>query len=145
MNEKTKISEHIRQRTKEWFRKAEHELMFLEHAPFDEEDPPTDTACRLAHMVAEYSLKAYLILNKRKIQKTHQLNDIINECILIHQDHSFETLREDCIELTKYKLEMTYPGPIPEEIEIEEAKTAIEKARHIKDFIISKAIELGYH
>lgn len=145
MNEQPKISEHIRQRTKEWFRKAEHELMFLEHAPFDEEDPPTDTACRLAHMAAEYSLKAYLIQNKWKIQKTHQLSDILDECIAIHQDHSFEALREDCIELTKYKLEMTYPGPIPEEIDITEAKTAIENARHIKDFILKKAMELGYY
>ena len=69
MTKKTKLSEHLRQRTKEWFRKAEPELKFLEHAPFDAEDPPTDTACRLAHMAAEYSLKAYLMLNKKKFEK----------------------------------------------------------------------------
>ena len=62
MNGNPKLSEHIRQRTKEWFRKAEHELMFLENAPFDLEDPPTDTACRLAYKAAGYSLKAVIIL-----------------------------------------------------------------------------------
>jgi len=144
MNEKPKISEHIRQRTKEWLRKAEHELMFLETAPFDVEDPPTDTACRLAHMAAEYSLKAYLVLNKQKIEKTHQLSDVLDLCISINQDHSFESLREDCIHLTKYKVDMTYPGNVPEEIEVAEAKIAIEKARRIKKFVVKKAKDLGY-
>ena len=70
---KSRISDHIRQRTREWFRKAEHEMVFLEHAPFDIEDPPTDTAGKMAHMVAEYSLKAFLVLNKARIPKTHDL------------------------------------------------------------------------
>lgn len=144
MSERLKLSEHIRQRTKEWFRKAEHELKFLETAPFDMEDPPTDTACRLAQMAAEYSLKAYLVLTKQKIEKTHQLSDILDLCISINQDYSLEILRDDCIDLTKYKVEMTYPGNVPEEIEVEEAKIAIEKARRIKDFMERKARELGY-
>lgn len=145
MSKKPKLSEHIRQRTKEWFRKAQHDLLFLENAPFDIEDPPTDTACRLAHMVAEYSLKGYLVLNKKKIPKTHQLGDLLDDCISIHHDESFEVLREDCIELTKYKVEMTYPSPIPEEIDVEEARSAIKKARRINNFILQKAKELGYH
>ncbi|MDZ7288579.1 MAG: HEPN domain-containing protein [candidate division KSB1 bacterium] len=144
MNRKPKLSEHIRHRTKEWFRKAEHDLKFLENAPFDIEDPPTDTACRLAHMVAEYSLKGYLMLNKKKIKKLHELDDLLDACISIHQDKTFEELREDCIDLTRYKVEMTYPGHVPVEIDVEEARAAIEKARRIKDFIMNKAEELGY-
>ena len=66
-----RVSEHVRQWTREWFRKAEHELAFLEIAPLDLNDPPTDTTYKMAHMVAEYSLKAYLMLNKRKIDKSH--------------------------------------------------------------------------
>jgi len=58
-------SEHIQERTRAWLRKAEHELAFLDYAPFDLVDPPTDTAGKMAHMVGEYSLKAYLMLNKR--------------------------------------------------------------------------------
>ncbi len=144
MNKKPKLSEHVRQRTKEWFRKAEHELKFLEHAPFDVEDPPTDTACRLAHMAAEYSLKGYLMLNKKKIRKVHELDDLLNDCIAIHQDKTLEELRGDCIELTQYKLNVTYPGHIPHEIAVEEAKAAIEKARRIKNFVLDKSRELGY-
>jgi hypothetical protein len=39
-------------------------------------------------------------------------------------------------ELTKYKVEMTYPSPIPEEIDVEEARSAIKKARRINNFIL---------
>ena len=60
-----KISEHVRQRTRDWLRKAEHELAYLTLAPFDLDDPPTDTACRMSHMVAEYAPKAYLVINKQ--------------------------------------------------------------------------------
>lgn len=145
MNKIPKISEHIRKRTREWFRKAEHDLLFLENAPFNREDPPTDTACRLAHMVAEYSLKGFLMLNKKKIKKTHQLDELLDECIENQQDESFNILREDCVELTKYKVEMTYPSPTPEEIDLEEAKSAIDKARRINNFVLKKARELGYN
>jgi len=75
---KPRLSNHIQQRTHEWMRKAEHELAFLEHAPFDLTDPPTDTAGKMAHMAAEYALKAYLMLNKRKIPKSHDLVELLN-------------------------------------------------------------------
>ena len=34
------ISKHLLERTREWLRKADHDLTFLSHAPFDIEDPP---------------------------------------------------------------------------------------------------------
>ncbi len=90
---KHKLSEHIRQRTGEWFRKAEHEMAYLKLSPFDKADPPTDTAAKMAHMVAEYSLKAYLMLNKRKIERSHDLVELLNACLDIYQDKDFESLR----------------------------------------------------
>ncbi|MFQ5628612.1 MAG: hypothetical protein ACE5I1_07615 [bacterium] len=44
-------------------------MAYLELSPFDTEDPPTDTAGKMAHMVAEYCLKAYLMLNKKKLER----------------------------------------------------------------------------
>lgn len=142
---KPKLSEHLRQRTREWFRKAEHDLAYLEHAPLDLDDPPTDTTGKLAHMVAEYSLKAYLVLNKKKIKKSHDLDEVVNLCIAANQDKDFEDLRDDCKILSRYKTYFTYPGPIPEVISVEEAKAAIDKTRRIKDFVMKKAQELGYY
>ncbi len=134
----------MRQRTREWFRKAEHELAFLEIAPLDLSDPPTDTTCKMAHMVAEYSLKAYLMLNKHKIDKSHDLVEILNDCIVVHHDPEFEKLRTDCQMLTEYRLDSVYPGAMVESISIEEARIAINAARNIKSFLLEKAKELGY-
>jgi HEPN domain-containing protein len=142
--QKHDLSEHVRQRTREWFRKAEHELVFLERAPFDIADPPTDTAGKMAHMVAEYSLKAYLMLNKRKITKSHDLVELLNECVVVYQDKDFDNLRPDCQILTQYRLDFVYPTPMLEIISVKEAVIAMQKARHIKDFVLQKAIELGY-
>lgn len=66
-------------------------------------------------------------------------------CIAARQNTDFEELREDCRILSRYKTYLTYPGPIPEVISIEEARAAIEKARYIKDFVLKKAQELGYY
>ncbi|RMD95638.1 MAG: HEPN domain-containing protein [Calditrichaeota bacterium] len=141
---KRKISDHVRSRTREWFRKAEHELAFLEHAPFDLDDPPTDTAGKMAHMVAEYSLKAYLMLNKKRIPKSHDLLILLERCMEIFNDKDFETLRDHCIRLLRYRVELTYPGPISEEISVKEAREAIGDAKAIMQFVLKKAFDLGY-
>jgi HEPN domain-containing protein len=137
-------SKHIQERTHQWFRKAEHELAFLEYAPFDLDDPPTDTAGKMAHMASEYSFKAFLMLNKRKITRTHDLVELLNDCIAIQNDADFEMLRNDCQALTRYRVEFVYPGPIPEQISVDEARSAIEKARRVYEFIRHKAELQGY-
>ena len=99
----------------------------------------------MAHMVAEYSLKAYLMLNKREITKSHDLVELLDDCIAIHEDNDFESLRSDCQALTRYRTDFVYPGPAPEVISVEEAKAAIEKARRIMALVKGEAEELGYH
>ncbi len=141
---KRNISKHLNQRVREWFRKAEHELAYLEHAPLDLEDPPTDTTGKMAHVVAEYCLKAYLVLCKRKIKKIHDLDEPLNFCIIVHQDEEFNTLRDDCEALNRYKEYLVYPAHFPITISVDEAKAAIEKARAIFAFVLRKAQELGY-
>ncbi|MCA9994236.1 MAG: HEPN domain-containing protein [Anaerolineales bacterium] len=143
-SQQPKISDHVRQRTREWFRKAEHELAYLAVAPFDSEDPPTDTTCKMAHMVAEYVLKAYLMLNKRKIHKSHDLLEILNECVAIHDDQDFEQLRPDCQVLTQYRVTLVYPLALPTYVSVREAKEAIEKAKRIMAFVLHKSKALGY-
>ena len=138
------LSEHIRQRTQEWLRKAEHELAYLAVAPLAIDDPPTDTTCRITHIAAEYALKAYLMINKYKILKSHDLVVISDECIMIHSDHEFEKLRSHCQTLTSYRTDLLYPGPFPTFVSIEEAKAAIEMAQQIYEFILNKVCALGY-
>lgn len=143
--QKRKLSEHVRQRTREWFRKAEHELAFLDLAPFDADDPPTDTVGKMAHMAAEYSLKAYLMLNKREITKSHDLVELLDDRIVIHGGSDFEVLRPDCQSHTRYRMEFVYPGPTPEVISVADAQAAIAKAHRIMTFLKGRAPVLGYH
>jgi HEPN domain-containing protein len=84
------------------------------------------------------------MLNKKKIRKAHELDDLLNDCIAVHRDETFNEVRGDSIELTKYKTKMAYPGHYPFEVEIDEANAAIEKARRIKNFVMNKAKELEY-
>jgi HEPN domain-containing protein len=137
-------SEHVQERTRAWFRKAEHELAFLDYAPFDLVDPPTDTAGKMAHMVGEYSLKAYLMLNKRQITKTHDLVQLVDECIAVQKDADFELIRDDCQVLTQYRVDFVYPSSIPEQISVNEARATIQRARRVYDFVLQKARALGY-
>jgi HEPN domain-containing protein len=107
------------------------------------DDPPTDTAGRMAHMTGEYSLKAFLMLNKRKITKTHDLVQLLDEYIEIQNDTEFEALRDDCQTLTRYRVDFVYPGYVTEQITVDEAHSAIEKARKIYEFVHRKAESLG--
>ncbi|MEZ4620452.1 MAG: HEPN domain-containing protein [Caldilineaceae bacterium] len=141
---KPQLSEHIRQRTQEWLRKAEHELAYLAVAPLSNDDPPTDTTCRIAHIAAEYALKAYLMINKHKILKSHDLVVILDECISIHNDAEFEPLRASCQTLTIYRTDLLYPGSFPTFVSVKEAKAAIELANEIYEFIVKKLKSLGY-
>jgi hypothetical protein len=88
-----RLSEHIQQRTREWFRKAE----------------------------------------------------FLNDCIAIYDDVDFEVLRQACQVLTHYRVDLAYPGPIPEEISVAEARLAIDQARQISGFVKRKATQCGYN
>jgi HEPN domain-containing protein len=98
----------------------------------------------MAHMVGEYSLKAFLMLNKRKITKTHDLVELLDECIAIQDDPEFEALRDECQALTRYRVDFVYPSPMPEHISVDEARAAIQKAHRVYEFIKRKAESLGY-
>ena len=72
-------------------------------------------------MTGEYSLKAFLMLNKRKITKTHDLVQLLDEYIEIQNDTEFEALRDDCQTLTRYRVDFVYPGYVTEQITVDEA------------------------
>ena len=133
-DQKMKIREHIRERTNEWLKKATHELAYLRATPFEQDDPPTDTACKLAHWVAEYSLKAVLVFSKEKVRKHgHDLMSAL--AALIEIDHVFEVLEEKCALLFEYKVIFTYPIDPSLDVSVEEAQAAIEAAEEINAFI----------
>ena len=54
------------------------------------ESPATDAVCFHMQQCIEKYLKAYLIFNGKEIRKTHDLAELISNCVEI--DESFNTL-----------------------------------------------------
>lgn len=138
------ISKHLLERTREWLRKADHDLTFLFNAPFNVEDPPTDTVGRLSHMVGEYSLKAFLVFHKKRIPHIHELRDLLTRCIEIDNHFDLDDLRQICSKLTSYKVELTYPTDPPIVISIDEAKEAITMAKQLRNFVELRLSAFGF-
>lgn len=80
-----------------------------------------DTSVYHCQQAAEKSLKAYLVLNDRPIQKIHDLTVILSQCEVI--DTQFSELLEACEILTPYATLFRYPGAQinPERSDVEEA------------------------
>jgi HEPN domain-containing protein len=95
-------------------------------------------------MAAEYALKAFLMLNKRRIPRTHDLVELLDECLLVTEQVDLENLRENCQILTRYRVEFVYPSPLPEQLSVDEARQAIEISRDIYISILRAAEALGY-
>ena len=99
------------------------------------EDGPPNQICLHAQQMAEKYLKGYLSFNKELPQKTHQLDQLVEDCK--KYDPSFSELEQEARQLTDYYTEARYPWDI-EHFSLDEAKEAYEMAKKIRDFILSK-------
>ncbi len=98
-------------------------------------------ACFTAQQASEKALKSYLISNGKIHKKIHDLQALLNECILI--DNSFETIKDECRTLTGYYAPARYPD-IGEFVEFNEenAKEACLFAENIVSFV-EKKLSIG--
>ena len=88
-----------------------------------------DQAIYHFQQAGEKALKAYLIFNKTRIPKSHDLTAILDSCIEI--DGSFEVLYESCENLTPYATAFRYMdtgmGIIPSHDLLDEAERDVRK------------------
>lgn len=129
----------MKKMVRNWIIKAENDLKTAKDE-FDTEDPATDAVCFHAQQCVEKYLKAFLVFSNREFRKTHNIAEILTLCIEINP--SFEKLKELRIhELTVYATELRYPEffHIPSE---EEAKSAIEMAERVKEFVLRELKEI---
>ena len=78
-----------------------------------EEYAPYHTVCFMCHSAAEKYLKAFLLLNDRPLKKTHDLSNLLDECLLV--DSRLKMLYDYCELLNNYAI----TGRYPEELSIE--------------------------
>lgn len=126
MNEKEKAY------LKNWLVKAEHDLLTTQKLVEDKE-PLTDIICFHCQQAIEKYLKAFLIFNDREVEKTHDINGLIEEAGDI--DKIFNTI--DLKDLNWYAVKVRYPDEfyMPP---LEDAKDYINIAQAVKDLAESK-------
>jgi HEPN domain-containing protein len=126
--------ENNKELAKEWFKRAEDDERAIKNLL--KEGGPFSIICFLSQQMAEKYLKGYLVFNRKKFKKIHDLGKILELCKEI--DKSFSKITEDCDFLTRYYIASRYPGDFFEGISDKEAKSAYRKAEKIKEFILNK-------
>ena len=113
-----------------WLTKARKDLHFAKEA-LREGEEYADMACFHAQQAAEKTLKAYLVWLDIEFPKTHVLEDLLD--LIAQRDDAFEPFREDLEALTPFAVETRYPEfSLPA---VEEAKSAVETATNVLEFI----------
>jgi HEPN domain-containing protein len=95
------------------------------------EDPVLDTATYHTQQCAEKALKAYLAFKQHPVEKTHDVEYLIELCS--EYDPEFANLIEESEKLNPYSTLFRYPGPMlePEKKDVYEAIEIAEKILNV--------------
>jgi len=99
------------------------------------DDPLMDTAIYHTQQCAEKALKAYLSFHQQPIQRSHDLELLVEVCMQIDKD--FEGLYRYSEQLAPYATAFRYPD-ICLEPDYDDVFSAIEMAEKILDFVEKK-------
>lgn len=117
---------------KEWFLKAENDLITAEI--LIKNNGPTDIICFHSQQCAEKYLKGFLCFNNVVPPKIHEVEKLIILCGKI--DNSFEDIIEIGENLSDYAVEFRYP--VYYKISMKDAKDAVKNTKKIKNFVLRK-------
>ena len=125
----------------EWLRFATENLLVAERA-LSYEEPACHTICFLCQSAAEKYLKAYLIAQGWKLERTHDIVVLLGLCA--DYDVAFAELTSDGAILNEYTVAGRYPGDLAfEEIELLDAEEAVAIVRQIRDLVIDRFASSG--
>jgi len=120
---------------KKWLVSADNDLIAVNQLK-NNHPPLIEIICFHCQQSAEKHLKAYLFYKDSEIKKTHNLEELCKICS--DKDKDFDWIKNQCIDLTDYAVEIRYPYPF--ELNISDMEKAILDAEIIKDFILKKLI-----
>ena len=106
--------------TRAWLVKARGDLAKARHA-MTAEEPFRDDAVYHCQQAIEKSMKSLLTWHDVPFRKTHSLEELGRQCIVI--DQSLQVLVDQAVPLSEYAWKFRYPGEeeLPTEAETEEA------------------------
>jgi HEPN domain-containing protein len=90
--------------------------------------------CFHCHQAAEKYLKAFLISKNICFEKTHDLLNLNNLCVI--REESFSILIKDCLKLNPYSVITRYPSEL--ELIEQDALLAIDSVKLIKNHVFEK-------
>ena len=128
------MGDKLREDVQIWFDLAEDDRKSA-RALLASEPSVTGTICFHAQQLAEKALKAYLTANQRHVEKTHDLTRLVTLCLDVEPE--FVSLRYLADELSSYAVTTRYPDDY-RPISLDEAKSAVEKAERILNFVKMK-------
>jgi HEPN domain-containing protein len=120
--------------TKGWLKKAAIDIRSAEHA-FTAVPPILSDAVYHCQQAVEKALKAFLVWNNVPFRKTHSIEEIGEQCLVV--DSTLKTLIDQGVPLTQYAWEFRYPGDIEEPAQ-EESEEALQIAKKIYQDILKR-------
>ena len=134
------MNDKLREYVRAWLHKAESDMKNAELIMVADDDSlPLDTVCFHCQQASEKYLKAYLIYQNRSFQYSHNLADIVHECMQIDRD--FSAIQRKAEILTPYAVEIRYPDDFYMPTK-SEAVEALAIATQIREFILAR-IDIG--
>lgn len=119
----------------EWIEKADEDLVVAKKA-LNGRKKVLWATCFHSQQSTEKYLKGYLVFRGTVPRKTHDLIELLQQCIA--KDPSFELLRDLCDSLQPYSVEIRYPTESG--LTLIDAKNAFRAAVEIKKFVQSKLL-----
>lgn len=116
-----------------WFQYAENDFEAVTILA-EQIKPKYEIVCYHCQQSAEKMLKGFIAYNNGRLQKTHDLVVLCEACTIY--DKEFDTIIDICSDLTIYASEVRYPNLM--QIENYHTKKAIENAKLIREFVLSK-------
>jgi HEPN domain-containing protein len=124
---------------KNWFQHSFNDFISAKHLFEDMYPKQIEISCYLSQQCAETALKGFLVFNEIEPPKIHNLRVLCQLCI--DMDDSFNTRVRFCVDLNNYSNLTRYPNELETDAVV--AKLAIEEAKIIYDFCLSKIPEAG--
>ena len=118
--------------TRQWFVKAAQDLGAADHE-FKAEPPFLGDIAFHAQQAAEKSLKGFLAWHSTPFRKTHNLEELGEQCLRL--DSTLAPTVDRAVPLTKYAWLFRYPGE-PQEPTHEEAENALALGREVHEAIL---------
>ena len=123
----------MRALTREWITKAEGDFSTASREARVRYAPNYDAVCFHCQQCAEKYLKAYLQEQNQPFPRVHELIELLELCLGFDRD--FELIRDLLKDLTRYAVDVRYPG---ESAVRDDARAAMKAVKAVREFMRRK-------